>query len=401
MDLRYDRQNLSGSSEPFLANEDNPYFNGGGRFTRGRRNDAEPDNLPQGAGFENLPILATSNDVREVVRFLKDKPEGLPVVEALNFEPRRVFEARKIAAYEYWGVVKRECERLKLTALGEKLVNIVALETAIFEELIVSIPVYLKAIKWIERQKLKVVTRYEIAGIWNQGIDEKDLEQTGGKNSEAEVVSFFSLCQAAGLGIFTVGKRGQPARLRIEPRTLRQFLSRIKSGQKASGERKDLFIVSNPANFEKNGNDQTFQETARVYFSAVRDNEETENLRQMLELADFESVLPPPPDADDYLGSGRIETMRSCQAGIITIEDSDCRIDCRGETEIMQERLTEIIVAAALFRWRVIVIWNALPPAPECLRAYNLFWVNGAARDFSTCYQTVKLLKNIKFQTAV
>src|SRR5688572_24131927 len=68
-----------------------------------------------------LPILATANDARELVRFLKKRPNGVTIVEAMNAEPRRIFDARKIAAYEFWGIIGRENERLVLTPLGEAL----------------------------------------------------------------------------------------------------------------------------------------------------------------------------------------------------------------------------------------------------------------------------------------
>src|SRR5215216_5458649 len=67
----------------------------------------------------NLPILATANDLREVVKFFKYKPNGVSVVEVMNAEPRRVFDARKIAAYEFWGIISHSEDRLQLTPLGE------------------------------------------------------------------------------------------------------------------------------------------------------------------------------------------------------------------------------------------------------------------------------------------
>ena len=44
------------------------------------------------------------------------------------------------------------------------------------------------------------------------------------KSLEAAIVCFFHLCQAADLGTVTMGRRGQPARLRLDPQALDGFL---------------------------------------------------------------------------------------------------------------------------------------------------------------------------------
>src|SRR5215212_6391952 len=42
-----------------------------------------------------LPTLATAADAREVVKFLKKRPIGVTMVEAMNADQRRIFEPRK------------------------------------------------------------------------------------------------------------------------------------------------------------------------------------------------------------------------------------------------------------------------------------------------------------------
>lgn len=119
-----------------------------------------------------------------------------------------------------WGGVERVGDRLKTTDSGNKLADLVASESEIFERVIRSLPVYFQIIQWIYRQKLELVTFQDIEIFFT------DLQSDGqlAEISEAGVVSFFSLCHAAGLGISTIGKRGQPARLRIETARIEQFL---------------------------------------------------------------------------------------------------------------------------------------------------------------------------------
>ena len=65
-----------------------------------------------------LPILATADDAREVVQFLKKKPEGITIIEASDAIRKRLFDPRKVAAYELWGIVSRNGDRMKLSQLG-------------------------------------------------------------------------------------------------------------------------------------------------------------------------------------------------------------------------------------------------------------------------------------------
>jgi len=62
-----------------------------------------------------LPVLTTAEDVRELVRFLKNKPTGATIAEAKAALKKQVLDPRKMTAYTLWGFVTKEGERLKLT----------------------------------------------------------------------------------------------------------------------------------------------------------------------------------------------------------------------------------------------------------------------------------------------
>ena len=162
----------------------NTYQNGAGIRTRPNRklrrfdvvepvelyNGAEPV-APVGDVLDSsLPILATGNDIREVVRFLKNKPTGVTFIEAMNAEPRRVFDARKIAAYEFWGIVERSGERLRLSDLGQELAETIKPECEIHRRILRSIPTYLGALNTFYEQRLKIVTRLD-ARQTQKGLD--------------------------------------------------------------------------------------------------------------------------------------------------------------------------------------------------------------------------------------
>ena len=73
---------------------------------------------------ETLPVLATATDVREVIRFLKHHPEGITTVQAMDAFRKRIFDARKVSAYEFWKILLKDGERLKLAPLGWELAQV-------------------------------------------------------------------------------------------------------------------------------------------------------------------------------------------------------------------------------------------------------------------------------------
>ena len=74
--------------------------------------------LIEAASMPALPILASASDVRELVQYLKKKPAGITVVEASDAIKKRLFDPRKVAAYEAWGIISKSGDRMKVNELG-------------------------------------------------------------------------------------------------------------------------------------------------------------------------------------------------------------------------------------------------------------------------------------------
>src|SRR5215207_1664625 len=135
---------------------------------RGPRHDA-PAALrlltpPQGEpGVEALPALATPGDLREAVQYLKRRPAGVTLTAALADAKRRVFEPRKVEAYEAWGFVARRGERLLLTNLGRGFARTLEPETRAYRSLLDSNPLYRAALEWVCRQGFDIVTYGDVA----------------------------------------------------------------------------------------------------------------------------------------------------------------------------------------------------------------------------------------------
>jgi hypothetical protein len=173
-----------------------------------------------------LPTMATANDVREVVQYLKQRPEGVNSCDVVQPIKKRIFYPAKVAAYELWGLVTRTGERVKLTSLGWEFAKSLEPEARAYRALIERTRLYSEALQWVHDQGLDLITTNDIASYWQarfSAVLGGDQDANPGKT----VISFFHLCQAAELGTMTIGKRGQPARLRVWRPALLEYVDRI------------------------------------------------------------------------------------------------------------------------------------------------------------------------------
>jgi hypothetical protein len=92
------------------------------------------------------------------------------VVEALADARRRVFEPRKVAAYEAWGFVVRRGERLLLTRRGREFARTLEPESRAYRGLLDSNPLYRAALAWIHRQRLDLVTYSDVAAYLKEEL---------------------------------------------------------------------------------------------------------------------------------------------------------------------------------------------------------------------------------------
>ena len=351
--------------------------------------------VSEGAEFEsggvNLPILATANDLREVVKFFKHKPNGVSIIEMTSAEPRRVFDARKIAAYEFWGIISRTDERFQLTPLGEELAKNTEAECRIHRRILRVVPAYRRAVEWIFEKNLKIATYLDVANFWQFSGDDLDLSPVSEENIEAVIVSFFSLCHAAELGTATVGKRGQPARLSVRLDQMRIFLDSTEEAFETASP-PPVFSQKSVFRFDK----ATDENIAAVYISAGRRERESSNLRAALELADFGSIAFGSGEFENgFLPLDRRAAMKQCQAAVFLLDESDCH-EKNGKPALRCDRVTEISVAQALFGDRVILLWNSNGKMPTIFREAGFNAMRGDVADWESNVRLVKSLKSLK-----
>jgi hypothetical protein len=303
---------------------------------------------------EALPVLATPGDLREAVQYLKRKPTGVSLVEALADAKRRVFEPRKVAAYEAWGVVARRGERLSLTRRGREFARTLEPETRAYRALLDSNPLYRAALAWIDRQGLELVTYSDVAAYLKEEFGPL-LASAGPKGAEEGVVCFFHLCQAAELGTLTIGKRGQPARMRVEREGLEEYVAGRAADQPTPSPRAE---ADGPAGDEEEFGDS---QSGRCLFISYGGQPAhlVAQIQTVFELAGIKSHASEraPHDGSAVLVTDEAaEVMRRCDAALVLLSKEDCGPDESGAYAVSQRVLVEIGAASVLYERRVLLL---------------------------------------------
>lgn len=334
-----------------------------------------------------LPTLATAADVREVVQLLKKRPEGVAVVEVSDAIRKRLFDPRKIAAYELWGLVSKVGDRVRLSRLGRELATKLAPEAAVYRAIIDNTPPYRAVLEWVHRQNLDLITHADVVEYWRANFPE--ALRPGERTFEGQVVSFFHLCHAAEIGATTVGRKRQPSRLCVDRDELAAYLNGVRRydserpsavDERPSAPRPAALVTAPPR--------------LRVFISAPEGAGILDTLRDALGLVDIDSDA-----VERVVGGGELvpertfKAIRRCDAGIIVLGSADCRRDAAGEDALDQSVLVEIGAACVHFARRLLLLTDGRLPLPfdtGDLRRYEL--VEGGLK-----WETgVRLIKDVK-----
>lgn len=248
---------------------------------------------------ETLPVLATAMDVREAIRFLKHHPEGITTVQAMDATRKRIFDARKVSAYEFWKILLKNGERLKLTPLGWELAQCLNPEAEIYRAVLNNTPAYHGGLEWIREQDLELVTHLDIGEFWRKHHPHV-LQGDSDEQLEAHAVSFFHICHAAEVGALTVGRKGQPTRLHIYPHELDAYLR----GVTASNPEK-ILVRKAPSR------------APRVFISHATTPGLVKHIINGLELADLQFEIV--DRTEQWSIDKTLAVLKRCEAGVIVI----------------------------------------------------------------------------------
>ncbi len=343
-----------------------------------------------------LPSLVTAGDVREVVRFLRRNPDGIPLVEANEAVRKRIFEPRKVSAYELWGILTKSGNRVFLSSLGWEYAARLALETEIYRVILGRTPAYHAALEWIQQSQVELVTNEEVAKFWRK----QQPETIGAESSEAYADSFFDLCHAAEIGSTTAGRKGHPTRLRIYRQELKRFLSDLDSliSDPFTGQVTSIEGVQ-PASISQISAGQALDlgSSQRLLFVSHRRGAALlPRLKSALNLADLECKFAVREAGVREPLSGRVlEFMRQCQAGIIVITGEDCLDNPEADNLIEELVLVEIGAAFVHFDKRLVILAEKSARLPVSLHNLNCYRFEGDLPPWEVLVELVNSTKQL------
>ena len=255
----------------------------------------------------SLPVMATTTDVREAIRFLKHHPEGITAVQAMDAFRKRIFDARKVSAYEFWRIITRSGDRLKLTSLGWELAQCLTPEAQLYRTVLSNIAPYHSGLQWINEKDLQLVTHLDIGDFWRKNHAHV-LQHDSEKQLEAYAATFFQICHAAEVGTLTLGRKGQPTRLHIYTNELESYLN--------GTERTQIQINSS---VQKTFVRKTSR-CARFLVSHYQTSSVLKHVTNALELADlqFETMDRGERGIDKTLAA-----FKRCDAAVIVVTDEN------------------------------------------------------------------------------
>lgn len=188
-----------------------------------------------------LPVLTSASDIRELVQYLKRKPDGVVAAEELDRSRKRLFEERRLSAYRNLGIIREAEGLVTLSPLGCELANRLEPEIQGFRQMLKRMPAYSAVLNWMHERSLEVVTATDLQMFWRScGEDFNEVHEP--ETIRGATLSFFNLCEAAALGTMTLGKRGHVTRLHVDHEELRRFVESGNTSQSYPPDHRHIVI---------------------------------------------------------------------------------------------------------------------------------------------------------------
>ena len=368
-----------------------------------------------------LPVMTKPDDALAVAAYLNTKVTGASLQDAKATLESRVLDSRKIGAYEAWGLVTREAEVLRLTTRGRQLARASAADQhQVFGEIILDVRAYRIAAEWMHHGTMDVVTLTELATHWFDHIP-GDLGTTTEKTIRYQSACFLGLAEAAGLGTYIIGRRGQPTRLEVDRGALAQLVAGaelsadapksdgletgggLREGTDAEEERDTSEIEIQSEGQQPTGVEfdeephAALSQAIRVFISHGPNVDIVDQIKTMLDLSDLpydvvveqESTAIPVPQKV-------FDAMRRCDAAVMCVTaDSEAERE-DGSYEINPNVLIEIGAAFVLYDKRVALVWDRRIPVPSNLQGLYRCEFEGNELSWSAGMKLMKAVNGFK-----
>ena len=352
-----------------------------------------------------LPIITSKRDVDAIVEYLRTKISGATIREAKAAIDKKYLDQRKLSAYISWGFVIKEADRLKLTERGREYSRASKeKQKEIFQRIIRENRAYNIATEWIYHQNLEQVTNIDVASHLHEHC--KDELGTDNENTiRNQVVCYFYVAEAAGLGNLTIGRKGQPTRFSIDKEALSNFISEIslKESTKTEEPGKEQEVLEEiepeePSD-EVDKEIKTSKEAKppKVFITHGKNMEIVDQIKTMLELANLEYEVAVEEESTAIPVPEKIFTaMRECNSAIICVTADEDSKNEDGSYAINQNVLIEIGAAFVLYDKKVVLVWDKRIPIPSNLQGLYRCEFEGNELSWSSGMKLMKAVNKFK-----
>jgi predicted nucleotide-binding protein len=353
-----------------------------------------------------LPILATADDVRGIIAYLKNKPTGATISEAKAAVKKQSLDHRKLSAYKFWDITAKDTDRLKLSKRGWEIARGTKSEPSVFLDIVNSVSAYRSVLEWAFHQNLPVLNTVDVASHWHE--HHRDACGTGADATlTAQAVSFFHVTQAAGLGKLYIGRRGQQTRLELNRDALQEF---IESGPSAppwvkpeiETEEETENVDTQPEGSKLPEEPavptpQMLSKQFQVFISHGKNMEIVDQVQTMLEMADIRGEVAEAEETTAIPVPEKVfNAMRRCKAGIIVVNVEESSKDAKGSYSINDNVLIEIGAAFVLYDRKVVLVWDKRLPIPSNLQGLYRCEYEGNELTWSAGMKLMKAIKEFR-----
>jgi hypothetical protein len=343
---------------------------------------------------ERLPILTTAADIRELVQYLKRRPAGVIAAEELDRPKKRLFEDRKLEAYEFLGITTREAQTLRLTPLGWKFARRMEADTDVFRYLLDRHRPYTAALNWISQQNMDMITSTELCNFWH-GAHSEAFGYNDQETIRGAVLSFFSISQAAGLGTLTLGKRGHITRFVFDRDELARFLaeksaSTLHCDDTTGSEARNIFIGPvAPNDFPVALTNESQESTVLIQ---CKNPKVVELIQRTLEIINVRSRLVDVVWNRNGSTASALDSSREVCALIAVLGEESFIKDQVGNSVIKDSVLMELGAAHVLYDRRVVLMADSNSAGCEGIEDLIRYEFDDGRLDWEVGLQLITLV---------
>jgi hypothetical protein len=360
----------------------------------------------------------------KIVGYLRNKPTGATLDEARAILKAKPLDGRKLKAYQVWGIINFDGDRLSLTDAGWTLARTPDQAVRVYRSAIDMTRPYRSAIEWAYHQQFEELTVTDLTAHWHQ--HHQDALGTGNETAIKDAVTcFFNLADAAGLGKYFLGRSGRPTRLELKATEVKAFVEagpstppwtgplpedvQVPSEQEevptlgaeadeaAAVEVASAELVVPPPGFGKAQENGDRTEALRVFIAHGKNMRIVEQVQTVLDLADITSEVAEEEETAAIPVPEKVLTaMRRCGAGIICVSVDERRRDDGGQYAVNENVLIEIGAAFVLYDQRVVLLWDRRLSIPSNLQGLYRCEFEGEELTWDAGTKLMKAIQGFK-----